>query len=160
MGMTEQASAGMSMGLVTLAGDLASFNNMAPEEVLEKLRAGLTGETEPLKSLGVNLNQAMIQARALEMGLWDGIGTIDANAKATASYSFINACGDSIDNIIGRLYYSDDPDNNINGFTDSNSFDERDCPGVTYTYPTDRYYDDYFDWDNYWEYSFNRDGGD
>ena len=54
MGMGVEQSADMSMGLVTLAGDLASFNNMAPEEVLEKLRAGLTGETEPLKSLGVN----------------------------------------------------------------------------------------------------------
>ena len=89
MGMTSQASSDMSVGLVTLAGDLASFNNMAPEEVLEKLRAGLTGETEPLKSLGVNINQAMIEAKALELGLWDGVGAIDANAKATASYAMI-----------------------------------------------------------------------
>jgi len=89
MGMTENASAKMSVGLVTLAGDLASFNNMAPELVLEKLRAGLTGETEPLKSLGVNINQAMIEAKALELGLWSGKGAIDASAKATASYAMI-----------------------------------------------------------------------
>ena len=31
----------------------------------------------------------MIEAKALEMGLFDGIGTIDANAKATASYALI-----------------------------------------------------------------------
>jgi hypothetical protein len=69
MGMAEATSADMSTSLVALAGDLASFNNMDPAEVLEKLRAGLTGETEPLKSLGVNLNAAAIQAKALEMGL-------------------------------------------------------------------------------------------
>lgn len=80
---------GMSEGLLTLAADLASFNNMDPTEVLEKLRAGLVGEAEPLRTLGVNLNQAKIEARALELGLWNGIGTIDSAAKAQASYSLI-----------------------------------------------------------------------
>lgn len=89
MGVTEKASAGMSMSLVQLAADLASFNNMDPAEVLEKLRAGLTGETEPLKSLGINLNEAAIKAKALETGLWDGKGTLSASAKAWASYALI-----------------------------------------------------------------------
>ena len=89
MQIGEEASADMSMGLVELAADLASFNNMDPGVVLEKLRAGLTGETEPLKALGVNLNQATIEARALEMGLWDGEGAITAAAKAQASYALV-----------------------------------------------------------------------
>lgn len=89
MGITEKASAKMSKELVILAGDLASFNNMKPEEVLDKLRAGLSGETEPLRTLGVNLNQALIEERALELGLWDGVDAIDAAAKAQASYSLI-----------------------------------------------------------------------
>ena len=89
MDITEETSASMSTGLVSLAGDLASFNNMDPTMVLDKLRAGLSGETEPLKSLGVNLNAAMLEAKALEMGLWDGEGAIDAAAKAQASYALI-----------------------------------------------------------------------
>ena len=89
MDMTEKSSADMSTGLVTLASDLASFNNMDPTEVLDKLRAGLTGETEPLKTLGVNINAAMLEAKALEMGLWDGNGAIDAAAKAQAGYAII-----------------------------------------------------------------------
>ena len=89
MEIGEDASADMSMGLVTLAGDLSSFNNMDPTMVLDKLRAGLTGETEPLKTLGVNLNAAMLEAKALEMGLWDGEGAIDAASKAQASYALI-----------------------------------------------------------------------
>ena len=89
MEISTDASFDMSTGLVQIAADLASFNNMNPTEVLDKLRAGLTGETEPLKSLGVNLNAAMLEAKALEMGLWDGEGAIDAAAKAQASYALI-----------------------------------------------------------------------
>lgn len=99
MGMGQEASADMSTGLVTLAGDLASFNNMDPTEVLDKLRAGLTGETEPLKALGVNLNQASIEAKAMELGLVGANGELTASAKAQASYALImeqtgNAQGD------------------------------------------------------------------
>ena len=69
MGMSAESTADMSTGLVQLAADLASFNNMDPTEVMEKLRAGLTGETEPLKSFGVNLNAAAVTAKAASMGL-------------------------------------------------------------------------------------------
>jgi hypothetical protein len=76
MGITEQTSADMSTELVGLAADLASFNNMNPTEVLDKLRAGLSGETEPLRALGVNLNAAAIEAKAMSMGLVES--TVDA----------------------------------------------------------------------------------
>ena len=89
MGMAEETSGDMSTGLVQLAADLASFNNMDPTAVLDKLRAGLTGETEPLKTLGVNINQALLEQKALEMGLWDGESALDAAAKAQASYALI-----------------------------------------------------------------------
>jgi len=56
---------------VTLASDLASFNNAMPQEALDALRAGLTGETEPLKRFGVNLSAAGVAAKALELGLAD-----------------------------------------------------------------------------------------
>src|SRR4030042_1131941 len=89
MEMGEDISARMSVGLVQLAGDLASFNNMDPTEVADKLRAMLSGETEPGKSLGININEVTIKERALELALWDGIGALDASAKAQAVYSLI-----------------------------------------------------------------------
>jgi hypothetical protein len=89
MEMGEDVSARMSTGLVQLAGDLASFNNMDPTEVADKLRAMLSGETEPGKSLGININEVTIKERALELALWDGIGALDASAKAQAVYSLI-----------------------------------------------------------------------
>lgn len=63
------AAAGMSQKMVKLAGDLASFNNVKPEEALQALQSGLTGETEPLKRFGVNMNDAMLKAQALKLGL-------------------------------------------------------------------------------------------
>lgn len=72
MKMGKPKAAEMSTGIVKLAGDLASFNNMNPAEVLEKLRAGLVGETEPLRALGVNLSAASVEAEALRMGLVKG----------------------------------------------------------------------------------------
>lgn len=89
MGMTEEMSGDMSTSLVELAADLASFNNIDPTEALEKLRAGLTGETEPLKSLGVNLNEAAIKAEALRLGLMKEGEDLSASAKAQAAYSLI-----------------------------------------------------------------------
>jgi len=87
MQIGEKASADMSTSLVTLAGDLASFNNMDPTEVMNALRAGLSGETEPLKRLGININQALIEQKALSAGLWDGVTPITAAAKAQAVYA-------------------------------------------------------------------------
>jgi hypothetical protein len=89
IGLTEQRSAEMSQRLLTLGADLASFNNANPEDVFLALRAGLVGETEPLRKFGVNLNDARLKAEALNLGLADGKGVLDANAKAQAAYSLI-----------------------------------------------------------------------
>lgn len=89
MGIGENVSADLSTSLVGLAGDLASFNNANPEEVFLALRAGLSGETEPLKRFGVNLNQARIEAEALNLGLIQQGQEMDAAAKAQAVYSLI-----------------------------------------------------------------------
>jgi phage-related protein len=99
MGIGQKQAQGMSTELVGLAADLASFNNASPEETLNALRAGLSGETEPLKRFGVNINQAAIEAQALNMGLMQQGGELSAAAKAQATYALVmqqttNAQGD------------------------------------------------------------------
>lgn len=89
MGMTEDKSADMSVNLVKLAGDLASFNNLDPTEVMEKLRSGLSGETEPLKSLGVNINAVTLEAKMMQLGFKKVNGQFTASEKAQASYALI-----------------------------------------------------------------------
>lgn len=89
MGMTSNTSADMSMGLVNLASDLASFNNMDPTEVLDKLRSGMLGQTEPLQALGVNLTAAAVQQKALEMGLATTTDALTPAMLAQARYALI-----------------------------------------------------------------------
>lgn len=79
----------MSMELVELAADLASFNNTSVEDALLAIRSGLSGETEPLKRYGVALNQARLEQVALNEGIWDGAGALDAGQKAQAAYALI-----------------------------------------------------------------------
>lgn len=71
MGMSEDATIEMSIALAGLAGDMASFYNLDPAEAFEKLRSGISGETEPLKQLGINMSVANLEAFALENGLLD-----------------------------------------------------------------------------------------
>ena len=89
MGMGQAPAADMSTDLLQLAADLASFNNLDPTEVLEKLRSGLVGETEPLRSLGVNISETAMKAQALAMGLGDANGNLTEAEKVTARYALI-----------------------------------------------------------------------
>lgn len=90
MGITGEKSAEMSTRLVTLAADMASFNNASPEETLNALRSGLAGETEPLKRFGVLLNQATIAQEAFDTGLIKSTKqALTPAQKAQAAYSLI-----------------------------------------------------------------------
>lgn len=62
-------SAKMSQQFAVLAQDLSSFYNVDPGTALEKLRSGLTGESEPLRDFGVFMTDAAVKAAALKMGL-------------------------------------------------------------------------------------------
>lgn len=88
-GLTDQMSADYSTTMLGLSTDMASFNNASPEEVLEALRSGLAGETEPLKRFGVNLNEAILKQKALELGFGDIKGTMDPATRAQAAYAVI-----------------------------------------------------------------------
>lgn len=89
LGSTEGSSAFLSAGLTQLGADLASFNNTSLEEALTAIRSGLVGETEPLRKFGVNLNDATLKAKALEMGLYLGKGNLDAYARSQAAIALI-----------------------------------------------------------------------
>jgi hypothetical protein len=74
---------------VTLATDLASFYNTDADEAITAIGAALRGESEPIRRFGVLLNDATLKAKAMEMGLYDGKGALDVQAKALASYEVI-----------------------------------------------------------------------
>lgn len=88
-GLGADAAADLSTSLVGLASDFASFNNLAPEEAFGKLRAGILGESEPLKDLGIAFNAAAVDAKALEMGLGGVSGELTEAEKIQARYALI-----------------------------------------------------------------------
>lgn len=59
----------LSTDLTGLAGDLASFYNLDIEEAFTKIRSGISGETEPLKQLGINMSVANLEAFAMSKGI-------------------------------------------------------------------------------------------
>ena len=69
MGLSSEAVLEMSQSLVRLTGDTASFYNLSHEEMLTKIRAGLAGEIEPLRQLGINMSIANLEAYALSQGI-------------------------------------------------------------------------------------------
>jgi hypothetical protein len=99
MGQSRDVSAQMSTSLVTLAGDLASFNNLDPSVVLLKLKSGIVGETEAVRDLGIDLRQTVVEAKAAEMGFKEVNGVFSQGDLIAARYAIImeqtsNAQGD------------------------------------------------------------------
>lgn len=68
-GLTGQAVTDMSIEVAKLTADMASFYNLSGEEAFTKIRSGLSGETEPLKQLGINMSVANMEAYAMSQGI-------------------------------------------------------------------------------------------
>ena len=89
MKMGERASYDMAKGLTQLAYDMASFYNLNPEEAFQKLQAGITGEVEPLKRLGIIVNETAIKQWALTNGMIKQGETMTEQQKIFARYNVI-----------------------------------------------------------------------
>ena len=89
-GINEEESANMSKALVTLAADLASFNNVPIEDALLALRSGLSGETEPLKRFGIAINDVRLKEQALADDLIKTTkGVLPQRIKTQAAFALI-----------------------------------------------------------------------
>ena len=62
---------------------------VAWSRTLAAIQSGLAGQARPLRQYGVFLDAARVKQQALTMGLWDGKGAIDAQAKAAATAAII-----------------------------------------------------------------------
>ena len=89
MGMTTEQAAAMSMQITGLAGDMASFYNLSGDDAFGKLRAGISGETEPLKQLGINLSVANLEQYALAQGIMKTYDAMTEQEKALLRYNYL-----------------------------------------------------------------------
>lgn len=79
----------MATSLVGLTGDMASFYNLDPEEAFSKLSSAIAGETEPLRSLGINMNVANLEAYALSKGIDKAWSSMTQAEQTTLRYQYI-----------------------------------------------------------------------
>jgi len=99
MGLTSDESLKMSEGLTQLSYDMASFYNLKPEEAFDKLKSGISGEAEPLKALGILVNDNTIKTYAYANGIAKQGEQLTEAQKVQARYGAImeatkNAQGD------------------------------------------------------------------
>ena len=88
-GLSEGAAASMAEGLVQLTGDMSSFYNLDNETAWDKLRAGIAGETEPLKQLGINMSVANLEAFALSEGITKAYKDMSQAEQTTLRYNYL-----------------------------------------------------------------------
>ncbi len=89
MGLTGPEVSDMSMKITGLAGDLASFYNLDGEDAFNKLRSGISGETEPLKQLGINMSVANLEAYALANGITKSYKSMTEAEKVSLRYNYL-----------------------------------------------------------------------
>lgn len=79
----------MSVAMAGLAGDMASFYNLDTDEAFQKIRAGISGETEPLKQLGVNMSVANLEAYALAQGITKSYNAMSQAEQVLLRYNYL-----------------------------------------------------------------------
>jgi hypothetical protein len=79
----------MSTSITGLSGDFASFYNLPAEEAFAKIRAGISGETEPLKQLGINMSAANLETYALTQGLGKSYKEMSEAEKVALRYNYL-----------------------------------------------------------------------
>ena len=87
MGFTQEESADLSADLFSLAGDIASFNNITAgaEPVLRAFQSAIVGEREALKTYGIAISEAEVQTKAFEMTGKTSADALTRQEKALAT---------------------------------------------------------------------------
>ena len=81
----------MSVNLTALAADLASFYDISQETAYTKLQSIYTGQTRPLRALGLDLTQANLQAWALSRGIDADMESMTQAEKTMLRYQYVLA---------------------------------------------------------------------
>lgn len=89
MGLADDQVVEMSTDLSGLAGDIASFYNLDLDTAFEKIRSGISGETEPLKQLGINMSVVNLEAYAMSQGITKSYDAMTQAEQAMLRYNYL-----------------------------------------------------------------------
>jgi hypothetical protein len=88
-GQSQSQAAALGIQMGKLAADAASFYNVPLDVALEKIRAGLIGEAEPLRAFGVLLDEESVKLQGVAMGYQLVSGQLTAQQKVMARAAII-----------------------------------------------------------------------
>lgn len=89
MGLASEKAYDVSKGLTQLSYDMASFYNLPYQEAFVKLQAGIVGEIEPLRRLGIVVTDNVIKNYAYATGLAKTGTVLTEQQKILARYGVI-----------------------------------------------------------------------
>lgn len=79
----------VSTDLAGLAADMASFYNLDFDTAFQKIRSGISGETEPLKQLGINMSVVNLEAFAMTQGISKAFNEMSQGEQAMLRYQYL-----------------------------------------------------------------------
>lgn len=86
MGLAADNAQVLSENFTKLAFDLSSLFNISTEDAFTKLKAGLVGETEPLRRLGIVITENNLAETARRLGITKSIRTMTEMEKMQLRY--------------------------------------------------------------------------
>lgn len=88
-GLSSDAAYTMSQNLTQLSYDMSSFLNIPIDEAMQKLKSGISGEIEPMRAVGVALDEASLQETAYALGIDRKVSSMTRAQKTELLYQQI-----------------------------------------------------------------------
>lgn len=85
-GIGSQEAYTMSKNLTQLSYDMSSYLNIPIDEAMQKLKSGISGEIEPMRAVGVALDQATLQETAYTLGIDKKVSAMTRAQKTELLY--------------------------------------------------------------------------
>lgn len=86
-GIASDAAYTMSKNLTQLSYDMSeSIKGLSVEDAMVKLKSGFAGELEPLRKIGIALDEATLQATATELGITKLVSSMTRAEKSELAY--------------------------------------------------------------------------
>lgn len=88
-GLSSDAAYTMSQNLTQLSYDMSSFLNIPIDEAMQKIKSGISGEIEPMRAVGVALDEASLQETAYALGIDRKVSSMTRAQKTELLYQQI-----------------------------------------------------------------------
>lgn len=85
-GIADKEAYTMSKNLTQLSYDMSSFLNIPIEEAMQKVKSGFSGEIEPMRAVGVALDEASLQETAYALGIDKKVSAMTRAQKTELLY--------------------------------------------------------------------------